>query len=48
VTHVYLGQQQGTVGYNGPMTLQPAQLAASPRFKAVYHEDRVWVFEVVW
>jgi hypothetical protein len=48
VTHVYLGQQQGTVGYNGPMTLQPAQLAASPRFKAVYHEDRVWMFEVVW
>jgi hypothetical protein len=48
VTHVYLGQQQGTVGYNGPMTLHPAQLTASPRFKAVYHEDRVWVFEVVW
>ena len=48
ITHVYLGQQQGTVGYNGPMTLQAAQLAASPHFKAVYHEDRVWVFEVAW
>ena len=47
VTHVYLGQQQGTVGYNGPMTLQAAQLAANPHFKAVYHEDRVWIFEVV-
>lgn len=23
------------------------KLAASPRFEAIYHEDRVWVFEVV-
>jgi len=26
--------------------LDPKQLLASPNFRPVYHQDRVWVFEV--
>ena len=45
VTHVYIGQHQGRVNYAGPDVLDPAELADSPHFRAVYQEDRVWVFE---
>ncbi|MBI1800141.1 MAG: hypothetical protein HYR71_00735, partial [Chloroflexi bacterium] len=47
VTHVYIGQLQGRVNYGGPVVLQPEQLLGSPNFKAIYHQDRVWVFEIV-
>jgi len=46
VTHVYIGQRQGRVNYGGPYVLEPEQLLASPNFRLVYHQDRVWVFEV--
>ena len=46
VTHVYIGQRQGRVNYGGPYVLEPGQLLASPNFRLVYHQDRVWVFEV--
>jgi len=46
VTHVYVGQRQGRVNYGGPHVLEPEQLLASPNFRPVYHQDRVWVFEV--
>jgi hypothetical protein len=46
VTHVYIGQQQGRVGYDGPHALSPDQLLADPHFVPVYHQDRVWIFEV--
>lgn len=45
VTHVYIGQRRGRVNYAGPDVLNPTELAASPRFRTIYHEDRVWVFE---
>ncbi len=47
ITHVYIGQQQGRVNYSGPDILRPQVLLASPLFRAVYHRDRVWVFELV-
>lgn len=47
VTHVYIGQRQGRVNYFGPDVLDPARLAANPAFRAIYHQDRVWVFEYV-
>jgi hypothetical protein len=46
VTNVYIGQRQGRVNYGGPYVLDPEQLLASPNFRLVYHQDRVWVFEV--
>lgn len=46
VTHVYIGQRQGSVGRVEP-ALRPETLLASPFFAPVYHEDRVWIFEVM-
>jgi len=44
VTHIYLGQQQGSVNYAGPPILAE-QLLSMGSYHPVYHEDRVWVFE---
>ena len=46
-THIYIGQRQGRVNYNGPHVLDPQLLLSSSKFRPVYHEDRVWVFEIV-
>ena len=45
VTHIYIGQQQGHVNWGGPV-LNPLELAANKHFRVVYHQDRVWIFEV--
>jgi hypothetical protein len=47
VTYVYVGQRQGRVNYNGPYVLNPSELLSSPFFRLIYHQDRVWIFEVV-
>jgi hypothetical protein len=47
ITQVYIGQQQGRVNYPGPTVLEPRQLADNPHFRTIYHQDRVWIFEVV-
>ncbi len=46
VTHVYVGQAQGRVGTASP-SLNPAQLAASPYYRLIYHQDMVWIFRLV-
>ena len=48
ITHVYVGQQQGRVNYGGPHVLDPEELLRSARYQIVYHQDRVWVFKVMW
>ena len=45
VTHIYLGQQQGLVNSLKSM-LTHEELISSPHFDLVYHQDRVWIFEV--
>jgi hypothetical protein len=47
VTHVYIGQQGGKVNYEGPGPLDPAVLLKSQHYRLVYHQDRVWIFEIV-
>jgi hypothetical protein len=47
ITHVFIGQLRGRVNYDGPDVLAPDQLAADRHFRAIYHEDRVWIFEVI-
>jgi hypothetical protein len=47
VTHVYIGQRAGGVGNPGPALLQAALLTSSPNFRTIYHQDRVWVFELL-
>jgi len=47
ITHVYVGQQQGRVNYSGPDVLDPEAFLRSAHYRPVYHQDRVWVFELV-
>ncbi len=47
VTHIYIGQQGGKVNYEGPGPLNPAVLLNSQHYRLIYHQDRVWIFEVV-
>jgi len=44
VTHVYIGQQQGTV--NGSPLLDARAMLNNPIFRLIYHENRVWIFEI--
>lgn len=44
VTHVYVGQRRGQIGFGETDPLPLADLAASPFFRTVYHRDLVWVF----
>lgn len=45
ITHVYLGQRQGEVGTPDPL-LDVNLLNASDHYRPVYHQDRVWVFQI--
>jgi hypothetical protein len=45
ITHVYIGQKQGSVNSPSPL-LDPDHLNASSHFIPIYHKDRVWVFEI--
>jgi hypothetical protein len=47
IDYVYIGQKQGRVNYNGPDVLSPDTLLSSSSYRPIYHEDRVWIFEVV-
>lgn len=47
ITQVYIGQLQGRVNYYGPAVFDPNQLSNNPNFKVAYHQDRVWIFNVV-
>ncbi|MBN2149106.1 MAG: hypothetical protein JW726_17100, partial [Anaerolineales bacterium] len=44
ITHAYIGQGQGLVGYTGPVLFSAEELSASPAFEQVYHQDRVYIF----
>ncbi|MEJ2210413.1 MAG: hypothetical protein P8129_15450 [Anaerolineae bacterium] len=48
VTHVYVGQRQGRVNNPGPSPLDPGLLAHSANYRLIYHQDRVWIFEIVY
>jgi len=47
LTHVFIGQRLGRVGYTGPGPMDPHQIVGYPGFRLVYHEDQVWIFEIV-
>lgn len=46
VTHIYIGQNQGRINYGGPNLLEPAKLLENRHFRLIYHQDRVWIFEI--
>lgn len=47
VTHIYIGQQKQPAMTTLPPLLQPEPLLKSDHARLVYHQDRVWVFELV-
>lgn len=46
ITHIYIGQKHGKVNNSGP-TINFDDLSKDPRFKEIYHIDRVWIFELI-
>jgi hypothetical protein len=48
VKYIYVGQREGRVNYDGPNIINPDKLLSSTFFRPIYHQDRVWIFEVVW
>jgi hypothetical protein len=47
VTHVYIGQQQGSVNAPDGTQIDVDDLLRSPYYSPVYHVDRVWIFELL-
>jgi hypothetical protein len=47
VTHVYIGQQQGSVSFFGQFNFDLQALASSPDYRPVYQQDRVRIYEVL-
>lgn len=48
ITHIYVGHYQGTIGYHGTNhVLKPELLLENPVFHPIYHEDGVWIFELL-
>jgi hypothetical protein len=45
ITYVYVGQLQGMVNSGGPL-FTVEQLLTCPSFRIVYHQDRVWIFQI--
>ena len=45
VSYIYVGQLQGKVNSSGPL-FTSAQLRADPAFHLIYHQDRVWIFQI--
>jgi hypothetical protein len=46
-THIYIGQRQGSVNFSGNPVLDEEILRTSPFYRTVYHQDRVWIFEIL-
>lgn len=47
ISKVYIGQRRGLVGYSGPQILEVDTLLDSDHYKPIYHEDRVWIFDII-
>jgi hypothetical protein len=46
VEYLYIGQRHGSVNNPGPVILEPQVIEKDPNYKAIYHQDRVWIFEL--
>ena len=44
ITHVYIGQKQGSVGYSIVQLFSPEELLDNPAFRLLYRQDRVYIF----
>jgi hypothetical protein len=46
ISNVYIGEQQGRVNNPNPI-LDPDKILTSPYYQPIYHEDRVWIFKIL-
>jgi len=46
IGYVYIGQLRGQVNNPGEPLLVAGDLAVSAHYRLIYHQDRVWVFQV--
>jgi hypothetical protein len=46
ITNIYIGQGEGRVGNPGAPLLSAETLLAAPYYEPIYHEGRVWIFEL--
>lgn len=47
ITHAYVGQAHGYVGFGAQQLYSPDELLNSPAFELLYHEDRVYIFRLL-
>jgi hypothetical protein len=47
ISHIYVGQRQGAVGTELPALIDLEELVRNPHVRPVYHQDRVWIFELL-
>ena len=46
ITHIYIGQGHGMVGYGATQLFSPVTLADSQAYHPIYHQDRVHIYEI--
>ncbi len=46
ITHIYIGQQNGSVNSDSPL-LEIEDLLRNPDYAPVYNQDRIWIFKVL-
>ena len=44
ITHVYIGQEQGKVGFGSVQLFGPEELDGNPAYELLYHQDEVYIF----
>lgn len=45
ITHIYIGQGQGEIGYGATQLFSPDMVAESQAYQLIYHHDRVYIYE---
>jgi hypothetical protein len=49
ITHIYIGQLQGQVNPSSyKLTIDPETLLGDAHYLPIYHQDRVWIFEIIY
>ncbi len=44
ISHIYVGQGQGRVGFGAIALLEPDEILSDSAFSPLYHHDQVWIF----
>jgi hypothetical protein len=47
ISHIYIGQAQGKIGFGVQQLFSPQELEGSPFYELNYHQDRVYIFSML-